>query len=135
MTRRLFKRNHLPQRVYISDSFICLAFDLWKLSSKFLNWKINKQLRISCPKKKRFKEKFCRNKCEIINSIPPNEYSDKVGLLGARYQVYKLLSKVNDGLYLFLRQRGCTNQDIWPMCIQNFKTLHFHALYNFLFLS
>ena len=42
---------------------------------------------------KRFKEKFRRNKCEIINSIPPNEYSDKVGLRGARYQVYKLLSK------------------------------------------
>ena len=42
---------------------------------------------------KRFKEKFRRNKCEIINSIPPNEYSDKVRLLGARYQVYKLLSK------------------------------------------
>ena len=53
---------------------------------------------------KRFKEKFRRNKCEIINSIPPNEYSDKVGLRGARYQVYKLLSKVNGGLYLFLQQ-------------------------------
>ena len=59
---------------------------------------------------KRFKEKFLRNKCEIINSIPPNEYSDKVGLRGARYQVYKLLSKVNGGLYLFLQQRGCPNK-------------------------
>lgn len=65
---------------------------------------------------KRFKEKFRRNKCEIINSIPPNEYSDKVGLRGARYQVYKLLSKVNGGLYLS-EQGHVTN--VHSKCLNN----------------